>query len=253
MKILAITQARVGSSRLPAKVLKEINGVSILAMHIRRIIKSKTITKLIVATTEESGSDTICEICRQEGVAFFQGSLNDVLDRYYHSVVNEQPDYIVRLTSDCPLIDPVMIDNVVTNTISACADYGSNGFITVFPDGQDVEVFKFSALEKAWREATLKSDREHVTPFIWRNSSLNGGNLFQSVNYTEDGYYGNVRMTLDEASDLEVIQALVDRFGANEGWKVYADYYLSDPQVHQLNTHIQRNEGYQKSLTKDNE
>jgi spore coat polysaccharide biosynthesis protein SpsF (cytidylyltransferase family) len=252
MKILAVTQARVGSSRLPAKVLKEINGVSILAMHIRRILKSTAITKLIVATTEESGSDTICEICKQEGVTYFQGSLNDVLDRYYQTVVNEQPDYVVRITSDCPLIDPVMIDNVVTNTVSACADYGSNGFVTVFPDGQDVEVFKFSALEKAWREATLESDREHVTPYIWRNSSLNGGNLFLSVNYTEDVNYGNVRMTLDESSDLEVIQALVYQFGVNEEWKVYADYYLSHPQIHQRNTHIERNEGYQKSLTNDN-
>jgi spore coat polysaccharide biosynthesis protein SpsF len=253
MKIIAVTQARVGSSRLPAKVLKEINGVSILAMHIRRILKSTAITKLIVATTEESGSDSICEICKQEGVTYYQGSLHDVLDRYYQTVVREQPDYVVRITSDCPLIDPVMIDHVVTNTVNSGADYGSNGFVTVFPDGQDVEVFKFSALEKAWKEATLKSDREHVTPYIWRNSSLKGGDMFQSVNYTENCNYSDVRMPLDEPSDLEVIQAMVDRYGVNEGWQVYADFYLSHVQVRQRNMHIQRNEGYQKSLSKDNE
>jgi len=253
MKIIAVTQARVGSSRLPAKVLKEINGVSILAMHIRRILKSTAITKLIVATTEESGSESICEICRQEGVTYHQGSLHDVLDRYYQTVVQEQPDYVVRVTSDCPLVDPVMIDHVVTNTINYGADYGSNGFVTVFPDGQDVEVFRFSALEKAWKEAKLKSDREHVTPYIWRNSSLKGGDIFRSRNYTEDCNYSNVRMTVDEPSDLDVIQAMVDRYGVNEGWQVYADFYLSDEQVRQRNMHIQRNEGYKKSLSKDNE
>jgi spore coat polysaccharide biosynthesis protein SpsF len=252
MNIVAVTQARVGSTRLPAKVLKKINGLSILSMHIRRVLKSKAITKLIVATTVEPGSDAICEICKKEGVAFYQGSLNDVLDRYYQSVVQDKPDYLVRVTSDCPLIDPVMIDNVVTNTLNSNADYGSNGFITVFPDGQDVEVFRFSALEKAWREARLKSDREHVTPFIWRNSSLRGGDMFTSVNYTENCDYSHVRMTLDESSDLEVIQAMVDRFGVNEGWKLYADFYLSEEQVNQRNSHIPRNEGYQISLSRDN-
>lgn len=253
MKIIALTQARVGSSRLPAKVLKEISGVSILAIHIRRILKSSLITKLIVATTEEPCSETICEICRMEGVAYYQGSLHDVLDRFYQALVNEQPDYVVRITSDCPLIDPAMIDEVVKITVNSGADYGSNGFVTVFPDGQDVEVFKFSALEKAWKESTLLSDREHVTPFIWRNSSLKGGEMFHSVNYTENCNYSSVRMTLDEPFDLEVIQAMVDRFGVNEGWKKYADFYLSDEKVRHLNMHIQRNEGYEKSLSKDNE
>jgi len=253
MKIIAVTQARVGSSRLPAKVLKEINGVSVLAMHIRRILKSTSITKLIVATTNEPDIGVLTSICDNEGVSYYQGALKDVLDRYYQAVVNESPDYIVRITSDCPLIDPKMIDQVVTNTIQSGADYGSNGFITVFPDGQDVEVFKFSALEKTWKEATLLSDREHVTPYIWRNSSLKGGAIFKSVNYTEDLDYSMVRMTLDEPTDLEVIQAMVDELGLNADWKEYADFYLSDEQVRQRNMHIQRNEGYKMSLKKDNE
>jgi spore coat polysaccharide biosynthesis protein SpsF len=253
IKIIAVTQARVGSSRLPAKVLKEINGVSVLAMHIRRILKSTTINKLIVATTNEKGIEALTAICISERVLYYQGSLEDVLDRYYQTVVNERPDYVVRITSDCPLIDPKMIDHVVTNTIQSDADYGSNGFITVFPDGQDVEVFKFSALERAWKEATLRSDREHVTPYIWRNSSLKGGTIFKSANYTEEADYNMVRMTLDEPSDLEVIQAMVNELGVNADWKQYADFYLSDEQVRQRNVHIQRNEGYKQSLTKDNE
>jgi spore coat polysaccharide biosynthesis protein SpsF (cytidylyltransferase family) len=251
MKILAITQARVGSSRLPGKVLKEINGTSILEMHVRRIIKSKLVSKLIVATTEEPEAMAICILCDNLGVEYYRGSMDDVLDRYYKTALPVKPDYVVRITSDCPLIDPEMIDAVIKTTLDSGADYGSNGFITLFPDGQDVEVFKFSALEKAWKEATLPSDREHVTPYIWRNSSLKGGNIFKSVNFEWKQDYSKVRMTLDESFDLEVITEMVNKLGTDSGWKEYADFYLNEESIHTKNNHIQRNEGYQKSLQKD--
>jgi spore coat polysaccharide biosynthesis protein SpsF len=251
MKILAITQARVGSSRLPGKVLKEINGTTILEMHVSRILKSNLVSKLIVATTEEPEAMAICILCDNLGVENYRGSMDDVLDRYYKTAFPVNPDYVVRITSDCPLIDPEMIDAVIKTTLDSSADYGSNGFITLFPDGQDVEVFKFSALEKAWKEATLPSDREHVTPYIWRNSSLKGGNIFKSVNFEGKQDYSKVRMTLDESSDLEVITEMVNKLGTDRGWKEYADFYLNEESIHIKNDHIQRNEGYQKSLQKD--
>ncbi len=253
MKIIAITQARVGSSRLPAKVLKTINGVSILEMHILRILKSKVIDKVIVATTEEPNVDEICKICDKLGVAYFKGSTNDVLDRYYQTALLEKPEYIVRLTSDCPLIDAELVDEVIKKTISEKADYGSNGFITLFPDGQDTEVFTFKALEKAWKEATLLSDREHVTPYIWRNSSLKGGEMFNSVNYGTNKDYSEVRMTLDEQVDLEVITKMIETLGMDASWIEYAELYLQSNEIRNLNKSITRNEGYKKSLEKDKE
>ena len=251
MKIVAITQARVGSNRLPAKVLKTIDGVSILELHIKRILKSKRISKLIVATTEEPEAIAICDICDESNVGYYRGSMNDVLDRYYKAALAEKPDYLVRITSDCPLIDANLIDQIIDQAIASQIDYISNGLVPCFPDGQDVEVFRFSALTKAWNEATLLSDREHVTPYIWRNSTFKGGNLFSSLNFGVQGDYSSVRITLDEEQDLKVISSLIERLGMEATWLDYANLYLNDQTVSNQNSHITRNEGYIKSLDKD--
>ena len=118
MKILAITQARIGSTRLPEKILKTINGESILEIHIKRILKSKRITKLKIATTTEPGSEKIVSIANRLGIEVFKGSVNNVLERFYFTAQSENPDWIVRLTSDCPLIDPEVIDNVISFALS---------------------------------------------------------------------------------------------------------------------------------------
>jgi spore coat polysaccharide biosynthesis protein SpsF (cytidylyltransferase family) len=251
MKIVAITQARVGSSRLPAKVLKIINGISILELHIKRILKSRKISKLIVATTEEPEAKAICDICDDLNVSYYRGSMNDVLDRFYKAALLEQPDYVVRITSDCPLIDSDLIDQIIEQSIINQVDYFSNGLVPCYPDGQDVEVFRFSALSKAWNEATLLSDREHVTPYIWRNSTFKGGSLFSSLNFGSQKDFSTVRMTLDEEADLKVISSLIERLGTEASWLDYADLYLNDQILFNQNSHITRNEGYIKSLEKD--
>ena len=251
VKIVAITQARVGSSRLPAKVLKIIDGISILELHIKRILKSKRISKLIVATTEEPEANEICDLCDKLKVSYYRGSMNDVLDRYYKAAFAEKPDYVVRITSDCPLIDANLIDQIIDQAVVNRVDYFSNGLVPCFPDGQDIEVFRFSALIKAWNEATLLSDREHVTPYIWRNSTFKGGKLFSSLNFGVKGDYSSVRMTLDEESDLKVISSLIGRLGMDATWLDYANLYLNDQAVSKQNSHITRNEGYIKSLEKD--
>ena len=196
-KVLAITQARVGSTRLPGKVLKTINGETLLQIHLERILKSKRISKLKVATTNEAGSEAIVAIANKVGVESFRGPIDDVLARFYLCALPENPDYIVRLTADCPLIDPHEIDNIIYEGIKGDYDYASNTLEPTFPDGMDAEVFKFSALKKAYEEATLKSDREHVTPYIWRNSSVKGGALFKSISVKNDEDFSKYRLTVD--------------------------------------------------------
>ena len=174
MKIIAITQARVGSSRLPAKILKKFNNKTFLEIHLERVLKSKYINKLIVATTSLESEKPIIQICEKLGISFYKGSEDDVLDRFYKAIEFEDVDYVVRLTSDCPLIDPKLIDEIIKRGLDKKVDYISNTLTEDFPDGQDVELIKFETLERAWKESSLKSDREHVTPYIRRNSTFYG-------------------------------------------------------------------------------
>ena len=252
MKVIIITQARSGSKRLPNKVLKEIQGETLLKIHVDRIKKSKRAADIIVATTDKPEDDIIEKEVKKMGVLIYRGSENDVLDRFYQSVKDIRPDFIVRLTSDCPLIDPVLIDNIIEKIISEEVDYCSNCMIESFPDGQDIEAFTFNALEKAWNKATLNSQREHVTPYIRENSSFYERDLFTSVNYiSKYPQYSNVRMTVDEQVDFEVVEELLCKLGKEESWEKYAELYLNNNFINQLNENIIRNEGYQKSLKTD--
>jgi spore coat polysaccharide biosynthesis protein SpsF len=249
--VVAITQARTSSSRLPGKVLKQISGKTLLEVHLDRILKSKSIDKLLLATSEDQGDDVLPEIAMRTSVDTFRGSLTDVLDRFYRAASPLSPDWVVRLTADCPLIDPVLIDQVVERAIVSGADYCSNNLEPSFPDGQDIEVFRFSALEAAFREAILKSDREHVTPFIYRNARAKGGDRFTAVNFGNESDYSAVRLTVDEPEDLEVVRILAAKLGLDQGWKEYADLYGSDAEIKKLNSRFMRNEGYEKSKQND--
>jgi len=203
MKIIAVTQARTGSTRLPNKVLLEINGKTILQIHLERLKRSKKIDKLIVATSTKTVDDGICKEAVRLGITCFKGSEEDLLDRYYQAVKTLKPDYVVRITSDCPLVDPDLLDKIVDFTIRNKADYGTNAFIGHFPEGLDVEVIKFSALYRTWKEATLPSDREHVTPYIRKNSNFKKKKIFKAVNYDLDSNLGYIRMALDEKEDYK--------------------------------------------------
>lgn len=250
MKIIAITQARVGSSRLPAKVLRKIGEKSLLQIHLERARQSKLITQLIVATTQEPDADQIVSIAEQYGIKTFRGSTDDVLDRYYQAANRFNPDFVVRLTSDCPLLDPLLIDKIIEFALEKHVDYASNTLEPFFPDGQDVEVFRFAALQKAWKEASLKSEREHVSSYIWKNSSFFNQSIFSSVNYTNPVNYSGIRMTVDEQSDFDTIELLIQHLGPDRGWEEYAKYYLAH-ENEMPNNAIVRNEGYAKSLKQD--
>lgn len=251
MNILAITQARLGSSRLPAKVLKDIGGITLLELHLRRLKQSRLINKIVVATTLEDGAESICNIATASGLEYYQGSLEDVLDRYYKAASPFKPDYVVRITADCPLLDASVVDEVIEAAVDNKLDYVSNGLERTFPDGLDVEVFTFTALEKAWKEASLLSDREHVTPYIWRNSSFKGGSLFTSKNIFCNKSLGDFRLTVDEPADLTVIRELVERIGNDRPWMEYIDLLEAAPEIRKINGDIECNEGYRKSLDKD--
>ncbi len=251
MNIIALTQARTNSKRFPKKILKKILGKTLLEIHLERLLRSRLINKIIVLTTTNKKDNIICDISNKLNLKFFRGSENDLLDRFYMSVKNLRPTFIVRLTSDCPLIDPILIDEVLEKAIQKDIDYYSNTLLERFPDGQDIEVLKFSALKKAWIESKLASDREHVTSFIKKNSSFYKKKMFKSENHMSKYNYNKVRLTVDELNDFKVIEKLILKLGLDKTWQDYANYYIKEKSINKLNNSIIRNEGYFKSLKED--
>lgn len=248
--VIIVTQARVGSSRLSRKVLRTVGDKTMLQIHLERILASNLADQIIVATTVEPEAVEIVQITSHLGLSSYRGSINDVLERFYQSLVLAPPDYLVRLTSDCPLIDAKLLDEVIEFTVRGGYDYVSNAIENSFPDGQDIEVFTFKALETAWQQADLPSDREHVTPFIRRNSNFSDGSLFRAAHFVQGADYGNIRMTVDEPSDFAMLEILIDQLGTQEDWRTYASF-ITDQHEQFTNQKIIRNEGYLKSLAKD--
>tara|TARA_R110001606_G_scaffold391167_1_gene558707 strand:+ start:4401 stop:5162 length:762 start_codon:yes stop_codon:yes gene_type:complete len=248
MRTIALIQARMGSTRLPGKTLKTVKGKTLIEIMLNRLEKCKKIDKIIVATSVDDNNNELEQHVKDLGHYCFRGSENDVLDRFYKAIENEQCDYVVRLTADCPLIDPVLIDKVIEYTIKQDVDYGSNiGFGKEhFPDGQDTEVFKYRVLEDAWKTARLPSEREHVTPYIRTNLNV----LFTTVDYEAENDLGHIRMTVDTQKDFDAIEVLVNDLGSDRTWLDYTNYIIKFPEKF-TNQQIIRNEGYQKSLLED--
>jgi spore coat polysaccharide biosynthesis protein SpsF len=247
IKTVLITQARIGSRRLPGKVLMEVSEIPLLKIHLDRLKKTKKVDKIIVATTHNQEDDIIEKMVLDWGYEVFRGSENDVLDRFYQAVKFIKPLWIVRVTSDCPLIDPKLIDNVIEYSQNINVDYCSNTLVENFPDGQDVEVFKFFALEYTWKNAIKNSDREHVTPYIREMSNFKMNNIFSAINFDNDVNYSHIRMTVDEIRDYELIKIVIENNGVEKSWEEYVDYIVSN-NLNQINDSIVRNEGYIKSL-----
>jgi glutamate-1-semialdehyde 2,1-aminomutase len=250
VKTLLITQARIGSTRLPGKVLKEVEGISLLEIHLQRLAKCKSISQILVATTENPADEIIANKVEELGLPVFRGSEQDVLDRFYQAALPYKPEWVVRVTSDCPLLDHLLVDEIVESAISRDIDYCSNTLSAMYPDGQDVEIFRFSSLERAWEEAILPSEREHVTPFIRNNSSFYGGAMFKSADFPCQGDFSGLRMTVDEINDFSLISRLVADLGTNKAWEEYTQHILEN-ELYRLNEKNARNEGYYKSLEKD--
>jgi spore coat polysaccharide biosynthesis protein SpsF len=250
IETVLITQARTGSTRLPGKVLLKVNGEELLKIHLKRLQKCTKVNQIIVATTTNESDNVIVDLCNTWGFDNYRGSEDDVLDRFYQTVKSIAPTWVVRVTSDCPLIDPTFVDAVISFAQVNGVDYASNGIVENFPDGQDIEVFKFSALEKAWKNAALKSEREHVTPYIRTHSNIFNEDTFLAINFPSAKDYSKVRMTVDELRDFYLIEKLVNDLGVNENWLTYTEYIIKNDLI-KINDNIIRNEGLLKSLKSD--
>jgi len=239
-KVLAIIQARYNSIRFPGKVVKKINNKTILEILIRRLSRSKRISKIIVACSNNPNDKAIVAICKKLGVNYFVGSESDVLDRFYHAAKKYKGLNIVRITADCPFVDPEIVDEVINNFFVKKLDYASNINPATFPDGLDVEVFKFSILQEAFKKSREPFEREHVTPFIRTNKKFKKFNL---VNFKD---YSSIRLTLDEKEDFAVIEKIIKNFTKNLHFnlKDILDLYNKNKKIFLGNRHLARNEGY---------
>jgi len=237
--VLAIIQARYNSKRLPGKVVRKINNKTILEILIKRLSKSKYITKIVVACSKNKNDREIIAICKKLGVNYFTGSENDVLDRFYKVAKKYNGANIVRITGDCPLIDSEIVDNVIINFFTKNVDYATNANPPTFPDGLDVEIFKFSALKESYLKAKTIFEREHVTPYIINNKK------FKKFNLKNTKDYSFLRLTLDEKEDFILIEKIIKNFKKNIYFnlKNILHFYKKNKRLFLLNSHIQRNEG----------
>ena len=242
-----IIQARMGSSRLPGKVMQKIdNDNTVLAYVIEQLKSAKKIEKILVATTNLAEDDVICDYLRSQNIEFFRGSSEDVLDRYYQCAKEFSIDIIVRITADNPLIDPNIVDLVVDEYKNHKCDYATNTLNRTFPHGTEVEVFSFKALEKAWKNAKKPSEREHVTPFI-RNAQ-NGFSL-ANIEHQED--LSHLRYTVDRIEDLKLVREIVKNIPARPILtQNIIDLYKNKPAIFEINRNV-KHDGYLSSLKKD--
>lgn len=246
---VAVLQARYGSSRLPGKVLKPLLGRPMLARQIERLRRSRCITNLVVATSNRPEDDPIAKMCVEEGVSCYRGSLDDVLDRFYRAVEHLRPKTLVRLTGDCPLADPNVIDACVDFFRKGSFDYATNAIQPTFPDGLDVEVMSFDCLEHAWREARLPSEREHVTPFIYAHPER-----FRIGHFRQENDQSRMRWTVDEPGDLEFTRAVYAALYPGNPYFAMPEILAlldANPELQELNSRHKRNEGLEKSRQSD--
>lgn len=243
--VVLVTQARLNSSRFPKKILEEINGKSLIEIHLDRLLNSKFSENLIVATTHEDGIEDLLKLLKKKEISYYQGSVNDVLSRIYFASKKINPQFIVRVTSDCPLIDSKLIDQIIEYALKNNFDYVSNTLKENYPDGQDIEVIKWNALEYAFKFAVDNYDREHVTPYIIRNSTFHGKFLFKSANFYCSNNYKHIRMTVDEVLDLDAIKILISNLGFKKSWIDYTEFILQNRDIFK-NQKIKRNAGSKK-------
>lgn len=247
MKYLVIIQARCGSSRLPGKVLKDIEGKTALERMLDRVKQSQRIDEVMIATTLKKEDIPIVQLTSQLGYRVFAGSSDDVLDRYYQAARLIKPEYVIRLTADCPLFDWRVLDDAIDALLPEADDLAM--FSETFPDGQDLEILRFSALETMWKKADLLSEREHVTVYL-----KNHRDQFRTQDFVcKLGNLNAERWTLDEKEDLEMIRAVYKFFAPRTDFSMQEIYtFLSaHPDIRGINQKYIRNEGLLKSLSND--
>jgi spore coat polysaccharide biosynthesis protein SpsF len=235
MNVVAIIQARMGSTRLPGKVLMDLGGKTVLARVVDRLRRATRVKEIVVATTDSAADEAIVRECHQLEVLTFRGSEFDVLDRYHEAARVFAARAVVRITSDCPVIDPELVDETVRMFHDQRADYASNSLMPSYPRGLDTEVFTTVALERAWREAREPYQREHVTPYFYEHPEL-----FNVISLRSRIDYCRYRWTLDTAADLTLLRKIYARFGSQNDfdWRQAVRLMEREPELAELNSHV---------------
>jgi spore coat polysaccharide biosynthesis protein SpsF len=232
-KVVGVIQARMASTRLPGKVMEQILDRPMLSWVVERLQSATLLDEVIVATTQQSQDDIIVSLCQAQEIPCFRGSEADVLDRYYLAARRHNADVVVRVTSDCPLIDSGIVDKVVQVFLAADVDYASNTVIDTYPRGLDAEVLTFAALERAHRDATRIYQREHVTPYIYENPSK-----FRILSVTAEADYSSHRWTVDTAEDLALVRAIYQRLGSGGTFREILNLVDKHPELSEMNSSI---------------
>lgn len=246
-KTVAFIQARASSSRLPGKVLADLNGRPLILFMVDRVRRARRLDQIVVVTSTHPSDDALAQLLEANGIAIFRGSLEDVLDRFGGAAEVYDPSVIVRLTGDCPLIDPQLIDQVVAQLHDSGADYASNVDPPTYPDGMDVEAFTRATLLQADHRATSRAQREHVTVFM-----RDAGTAIRRVATTGLFDASHIRLTVDYTDDLQVVRRIVQLIGNDCDFDLFDIYRCleQNPDIQGSNLH-ERNEGLRNSLLAD--
>lgn len=255
--ILAIVQARMGATRLPGKVLADIGGQPMLIRVVERVRRARKLDEVVVATTRTAQDDPLAEVCRRHGYPFYRGEMQDVLDRFYQTARTFHATVVVRITADDPVIDPQLVDLTVSEFQQAAADFAANRlpppWHRTYPNGLDVEVCSWAALERAWQEARQPFQREHVMPYFYEGlpveSTLGTKSLtvisprgfrLRLVNHDPD--YGTLRWAVDTPEDLDLIRRIYATFGNRDDftWEQVLSLFKSDPELAKINAAVRQ-------------
>ena len=236
----------MGSTRLPGKVMQEISGAPMIGVLLQRLGGARLIDETVIATSVHPRDDVLAEFATHEDYQLFRGSEDDVLDRYYRAAVQVGANTVVRITGDCPLVDPRVVDEVVHRFNSQKVDYMANNLPATFPHGLDTEVLSFEALKRAWEGAVTVGEREHVTPFIRESGYFRCGNLTHHSDLSDE------RWTVDEISDLKVVRAIFEHFRPRRdfGWLEVLELKRERPDVFLANQHLSRNQERRSSASR---
>jgi spore coat polysaccharide biosynthesis protein SpsF len=246
LNAVAIIQARMGSMRLPGKVLADICGKPLLQRLIERVRATPGISRVVVATTTESVDDVLADWCLTHEVAVYRGSVDDVLDRFWQCAQQHPAEFIVRVTADDPLKDPAVIAQAIALCASAPeVDYASNTLQPTYPEGLDIEVVRFRTLERAAREATLPSEREHVMPYVWKHPDR-----FVLRDFGMEPDLSHWRWTVDKPADLELVRRIFSHFVDQPlvSHQAVIAWLNENPELLTINAGTIRHEGYFKTL-----
>lgn len=249
MNVVVVIQARMGSSRLPGKVLMPLGGKPAIQQVVERARQIPGVTEVVLATSTSPGDDRLAAFCESIGATVVRGSENDVLDRYYQAARQAGADVVIRVTGDCPLLDPQESGKVLRRLLVGDVDYVSNCHPATYPDGLDTEACTFAALERAWNEARSKAEREHVTLYLWRNPDR-----FRPANVAHATDLSGLRLTLDEPKDHRLLAAVFDELGKRGQSGSLAEVLAvlaAHPEFVAMNADIGRDEGLARSLAEE--